>query len=245
MSCKRRFTAIVPSLCSKVAVLAAAMVLLGAWGGRNETYRYKLTLAVDTPVGIKRGSSVVEATFFEASVPGSGIMHRLRGEAVYVDLGPEARPLIALLTQTLHAPKNVWSRDGGPGAPLLVRLNGRPLSERVVDDIKQIASMRGRHELTPDDLPNLVTFANTDDPASVIEIDPDDLASTLGPGISWREITVESTDEPLTALIARKLPWLAQYRDRMLDGQRTRNPRNRTLANSLSSADFRFGDALK
>ena len=70
--------------------------------GKSESYRYKLTLAVNTPAGVKRGSSVVEVSFYEVSVPARGTMHKLHGEALYLDLGSGARPLIALLTSRLH-----------------------------------------------------------------------------------------------------------------------------------------------
>ena len=103
----------------------AAVVLIGvclAGCGKSESYRYKLTLAVNTPDGIKRGSSVVEVQFWDVSIPARGTMHKLRGQALYLDLGSGARPLIALLTSQLH-PKYGndlrWSRDAGPGGKLL------------------------------------------------------------------------------------------------------------------------------
>jgi hypothetical protein len=88
------------SLLFVAAAVMMAVVLTGC--GRTESYRYKLTLAVNTPEGVKRGSSVVELVFWEVSIPASGITHKLRGEALYLDLGPGARPLIALLTSRLH-----------------------------------------------------------------------------------------------------------------------------------------------
>ena len=69
------------SLLRVVAVAAIGLCLAGC--GRTETYRYKLTLAVDTPEGVKRASSVVEVLFYSVSFPERGIMHKLRGEALY------------------------------------------------------------------------------------------------------------------------------------------------------------------
>jgi|SRR4051794_1778390 hypothetical protein len=69
-----------------------ALIGLGLAGcSRSETYRYKLTLAVNTADGVKRGSSVVEVLFYQVSFPERGTMHKLRGEALYLDLGPGAR----------------------------------------------------------------------------------------------------------------------------------------------------------
>lgn len=236
------------SLAKLGAIFAIAVSVVGL-GGRTESYKYKLTLAVDTPAGEKRASSVVEVTFYEVSVPGRGIMHRLRGEAVYLDLGPGAKPLIALLTQKLHPPRKIseirWTRDAGPGLDLLAKLNGQPLSDRYIDDVPRIAQMRKPQPLSPGELPNLVTFADTNDPASVIEVDPNNLSATLGPNIAWREIILESTDEPVTASIGAKLPWLAQYYGTMLDGQKARNLAKRTLPNSLNTADFQSPTGLR
>src|ERR1700737_2052499 len=107
--------------------VAAVMAFALAACGRSESYRYKLTLAVNTPDGVKRGSSVVEVLFREVSIPERGTMNRLRGQALYLDLGPGARPLIALLTSHLH-PKygaaQLWTRDGGPDIRQLALLYG-------------------------------------------------------------------------------------------------------------------------
>lgn len=207
--------------------------------GRTESYRYKLTLAVNTPDGVKRGSSVVELLFYDVSIPARGTMHKLSGEALYLDLGPGRRPLIALLTSQLH-PKygkdQRWSRDGGPDDNLLSRLYGVTLSASLLEYVSKIARMRGAHEITTDDLPDLVTFADINDPKSVIEVDPKDLQAALGPNVSWNEITLESTDEPITKGIELKLPWIPAYHQGMLDGEHY--SARTTLANTLSAADF-------
>src|SRR4051794_206608 len=90
------------------------MTLCLAGCGRTESYQYKLTLAVDTPDGVKRGSSVVEVAFWPVSIPARGVMHKLRGEALYLDLGSSRRPLIALLSSALHPKYGKelrWTRD--------------------------------------------------------------------------------------------------------------------------------------
>ncbi|MGA2998307.1 hypothetical protein [Bradyrhizobium sp.] len=220
------------------------VVVLAGCGERTESYRYKLTVAVNTPDGVKRASSVVEVLFGEISIPGRGILHKLRGEALYLDLGSGAKPLIALLTRQLHVQHGrgrepLWSRDGGPGP----KLYGLALSGDTMADVSRLARMRGLHRITPADLPDLVTFADVNDPKTVIEVDRSDLQATLGPDISWNEITLESTDEPITAGIVRKLPWLSAYYVGMLDGSRYHD--RGTLANTLSAADFDHSGDLK
>ena len=215
--------------------VAAVMVLALAACGRSESYRYKLTLAVNTPAGVKRGSTVAEVLFRDVSIPERGTMHKLHGQALYLDLGPGARPLIALLTNKLHPKYGEdirWSRDGGPSLRLVSSIYGIPPS----GDIPRIANLRGPRRITQDDLPNLVTFADINDPKSVIEVNPDYLQGALGPGVSWNEITLESTDEPITTGIKAKLPWLPAYYGLTLDGDRYHN--KNTLANSLGTGAF-------
>lgn len=112
-----------------------------------------------------------------------------------------------------------------------------------MDAIPRIAGKRGPRSINPDDLPDLVTFADPNDPKTVVEIDPNDLQATLGPDISWSEITIESTDEPITKGIELKLSWIAAYYDKMLDGGRYHD--KNTLANKLSTANFHEPADLK
>lgn len=48
------------------------------------------------------------------------------------------------------------------------------------------------------DAPLLVTFGDLSDPASVMRVDPADLALSFGAGFALREITLEVTDDAVT-----------------------------------------------
>jgi hypothetical protein len=229
------------SLLRLVAVVAISLCLAGC--GKSESYRYKLTMAVNTPEGVKRGSTVVEVLFYDVSIPDRGTMHKLRGEALYLDLGPGARPLVALLTSQLHPKYDHgrqlhWTRDAGPAEDLLSQLNGQALSADYMNDLPRIARMRGPHRIAPADLPDLVTFADVNDPKSVIEVDRNDLQATLGPDITWNEITIESTGEPVTTGIVRKLPWLPAYYGKNLRLDGSNHGAMHALANILDWFDF-------
>jgi hypothetical protein len=49
------------------------------------------------------------------------------------------------------------------------------------------------------------------------------LGSSIGPNLTWNEITLESNDEPIAKGIVRKLPWLPAYYSAMLGGARYRD----------------------
>ncbi|NMW32944.1 hypothetical protein HKD42_12810, partial [Altererythrobacter sp. RZ02] len=92
---------------SRVA-LGAAFVLSGCGLGPDPTpdYRYRLTVEVETPEGLKSGSSVIEVQTNiagEYSIPTPGrVSQRLRGEAVTVDLD-DGQVLFALLRSDSEA----------------------------------------------------------------------------------------------------------------------------------------------
>ena len=89
--------------------------------------------------------------------------------------------------------------------------------------------------------PMLVTFGNLNDPKSVIRVDPAHLDNTFGPGVQLKRITVQITDQPVTTGIDRRLPWLGNYNDKMLDGHRIND--SQLFSNRLSEDDFKAGFA--
>ena len=85
--------------------MATALMSLGLTGcaqaeDATPDYRYRLTVEIDTPQGLRSGSSVIEVEQSMGSTAMSGfgrrLARRVRGEAVAVDL-PDGRTLFALL----------------------------------------------------------------------------------------------------------------------------------------------------
>ncbi|MEL7190204.1 MAG: hypothetical protein AAGK17_11675 [Pseudomonadota bacterium] len=222
----------------------AAMLLAGCSESSPPEYRYRLKVEVETPEGLKTGSSVIEVSTQVASKnaiisPGRATM-RARGEAVAVDL-PDGRTLFALMrseSQTDWA-SNVMSLlapsyRGEGAAKEKIRAILRMQGEYDLPLYKPAGPGRRRHMY-----PMLVTFGDLDDPTSVEKVDPLDLAATFGEGVKLKRITVEVTDDPVTTGIEERLAWLSSQKEGMLDGRRnnTIKAENR-LANDLSSFDF-------
>jgi hypothetical protein len=107
-----------------------------------------------------------------------------------------------------------------------------------MQDISRIARERGARKITPDDLPDLVTFADVSEPKTVIEVDRNDLQATLGPDISWNEITLESTNEPITKGIELKLSWIRKSFEKNLRLDGSEYGSKVEIANRLSWTDF-------
>jgi hypothetical protein len=125
------------------------------------------------------------------------------------------------------------------------RIYGAMPSSDFIDDVPRIARMRGPRPISPADLPDLVTFVDFNDPKSVIEVNPNDLQATLGPNVTWHEITLESTDGRITTGIRTKLPWLSKYFDQNLRLDGSKYGANVELANILSWFEFDQSDDLK
>jgi hypothetical protein len=176
-------------------------------------YRYRLTVEVDTPEGLKTGSSVIEVRQ-NMGRSGSSPLHsqiyrHAKGEAVPVDL-PGGRTLIALLrsendiewaAQVMHriAPKieGETSEDAFDNVLLIKGVVEMPRTFPPVAWIPERSAY-----------PMLVTFGDLADPASVAEVDPDDLVASFGEGVKLKRITVELTDDPVTTGINERLGWL-------------------------------------
>jgi hypothetical protein len=145
-------------------------------------------------------------------------MHDTRGQALYLDLGPGQRPLIALLTRIRRddevAPNMDmyrWSEDSPSLVLVKVCFGGDEGLDWIEVAIQFNKRCRRPLPITTADLPDLVTFAEVNNPKSVMFVDPNNLAATLGPGVSWRSMTLQVTDEPLTKRIDEHLPWVRGY----------------------------------
>ena len=203
-----------------VASTAIAFVLTGCTSNTS-SFRFRMTVVVETPEGPKTGSSVYAV--------GAGNKVKLtseegtrflwdRGEAVAVEL-PGGKTLFALLKTGAHFEDM---------ATLSMETLDPHFTERY-DTVGTAARIAGREGVTspvavdPAIYPMLVTFEDINDPTSVELVDPDDLAATFGEGTALKRITVQITDDPVTTGIEERLGWLDNYYDKMLDGSSINN----------------------
>lgn len=204
------------------------LFLAGGCGRSTPDYRYRLTIEVETPEGLRSGSGVLSVRSYRAgeySIPTPGaISHRLRGQAVMVDLGRRGT-LFALLCSDVDVdwPKTLMFRL----TPRLPKAELRGLSSRERDE-RQYAAMLARRQpievprYFPDiaDLRNvpgwpvMVRIGEFQDPTTIVRADPDDLAPVFGEGVRIKRIIAQMTDDPVTLGIEKKLPWLLDFNKR-------------------------------
>lgn len=185
--------------------VAALLSGCGLFGGNS--YRFRMTVEVETPQGLKTGSSVYAVTGFTTSdlmTGGTSSDTEFKGEAAMVDLG-NGRVLFALLRMA-----NGTSSDDHL-AIMSMKAMDPAYANNKKDSAQRIASGSGitsPAEVAPKDYPLLVTFGDMQDPTSVTRVDPTNLAASFGPGVRLKRIVVEVTDDDVMAGIEERLGWL-------------------------------------
>lgn len=239
-----------------VILTASIFLLLGtcAWMvGPYGTYRYKLTLEVETPEGLKSGYAVREVKTIHGIklTPESHPSVRIRGEAVVVDLGERGVAFSIIEEDAKTIACNAFPVPGeSPGSGCTT-----PEGIRYYDSLKE-----GKAILPLKWLPTIVTFTDLKDPTSVqyvygVEryeeplphggsetgwrVKEDNFEKLFGQGVKLKQVTIEMTDEPVTIRVLNWLPWLLEYKNKLFDKRtvHTINAKNQ-LANSLGMGSF-------
>jgi hypothetical protein len=178
---------------------------------KDGTYRFRMTVEVETPEGVKSGSSVYQVSVAERlQVTPESLVRKvtLTGESVAVDIAP-GRTLFTLL-KTISFNDSFFLMSLRSLQPNCRRTYGSP-EECTIDAMVSRLSKAGPGKpfiVKPDSYPMLVTFSDLDDPTSVERVDPDDLAASFGEGVTLKRITVQLTDDSVTTAIEERLKWL-------------------------------------
>lgn len=213
-----------------------ALTLAGC--GNADKFRYKMTVEVETPQGLRTGSAVRALESYEGGgfLFGEGRpgVRMTGGEAVAVDVAP-GQVLFALLTGasgevdygTRIADRAIVGRDG----------RGWDRTPRVVELWPNAPQTTALANTNP--LPMLVWFRDIADPKSVEEVKPNALSSAFGPGVRLRRITVQVTDESIAAGIGKRLRYLGRCPEPSLNP--SHGPNDWSIAATLHHGDFRRG----
>lgn len=178
--------------------LLAFLLLLSSISGCRDAYqwRQKMTIVVNTPHGMRSGSSVVQVSALYGHVPmtSSEVEYDVTGEATVIEVA-EGRYVFALLGHDEERVARTF-RDV------------LPTSRR--DWLPLISKVSGSRSVPFKELPTFVTFGNLQDPRSIKRLDPLNFTAVLGPGYSFRAATIEITSQPMTTgEVAKILPWMS------------------------------------
>lgn len=218
--------------------IVALLFGLGWLAYRPSTYRYKMTVEVDTPAGSRTGFAVREVTYVP-SLPllaASGFSLKQRGEAVAVDLQGGQALFVPLQTdghETIRA-------GFGQGRETDVKaLLDRAKGDRKVYVYPSLPALKAHNS----SYPPMVRFRDAADPATVERVDPADLAASFGAGVLLKRLTLQATDEPITSGITTRLPWWQKLSERKarLNGNTSIAVTTNDLADNMGPGDFSAG----
>jgi len=228
-----------------------AIVVVGSLIYLNRPdHKYRLTIDIQTPDGIKSGSSVIAVYHAKDGgiIPGVGGGTGIKGDAIFIDLGG-GRNLVALLAQGEHA-SYVDGMDGLAWRAFLAAGYSKPsagtstapdASPKIL--FSDVKNLTGTVPVTGPLIPTLATFKDVNDPKSIVEVRSDDLTSVFGSGYRIQSLSLTMLPvglwpldfggflgEPVTKGIENKLPWISQLKSKNLGGRIQTYP-DRVVAN--------------
>ena len=236
-----------------VAVVGVYFAMWLAWNTAypSGTWRYKMTVEVETPEGVKTGYAVREVSvqLVPHFLPEVSSTKTLKGEAVVVDLGERGQVFALLSGYSL-----------GSDYALMLLFNA--FSSGTGDEKKQLSYYENLKipptALEPQWYPKFVRFRDPNDPKTVeslldmkvcdghkgwpekLCVKEDRFEQAFGQGVKLKSVTVEMTDEPVTwGRVNEILPWLMTLRGGYLDGQFLGG--GPELSNILHGGNFQTG----
>lgn len=195
--------------------MLATMLIACAASLHAPSYRYRMTVEIDTPSGVRKGSGVIE------------VLPRLKGEhAADMAVDGEAVPVDLPGGRTIYALLRSESTEDWAGWILLwlvrtPKMAGAGFSDelRVVEKTSALLILprkfppgAGRPLTKEDARPTFVMFGNERHPETVRIVNSNHLTASVGEGVKLRRITLQVTDDPVTRDIANRLPWVLNHR---------------------------------
>lgn len=191
--------------------LLAALVIGDQIRINRPGHKYRLTVEVETPDGVKSGSGILAIT------PDRGYSRKghtaAAGDAVFVDLGG-GRNLVALLA---HLDEKKLDLDAINY--VVLRAYNAASGKRV--NFNDLSKLSGSAPVKGELIPVLLTFADPADPGSARAVPPDQSEAVLGKGYRVRGLAAEVVPngfwpvdfggplgDPVTRGIATRFPWL-------------------------------------
>lgn len=221
-----------------IAADVTSVYVSGVW-------RYKMTVEVETPEGLKTGSAVHEVSNSASDLkfmdfPESSNAPKFKGEAVAIDLGKRGTVFAILPTDPYYMfIHTYWGNKGGA---------------TTVEGIHFFNSLKigDERNLPANDYPWFVMFKDIKEPKTVMLIKGmkfdadkqeyvlvDQFREMYGAGVKIKSIKLEITKEPVTWNIEKQLTWLPARYKGTLDGKFAGG--GPELANILHSGNFHQG----
>lgn len=219
------------SRCKTALASLAVFLVIGATAacalttGGDGTWRYRMTVTVETPEGDKTAHAVwqVSADSNWAPLPEQAPMSfEVKGEAVVVDLGQRGVVFALLRGQTLGSDYSKYV--------LFKAIPSPPPSSQIAKPLDADVTFIGSRPLPPSLYPMFVRFRDMNDPKTVENlmsqercpdtsgypvkycITEDRFAEAFGDGVKLKSVTLDLTNEPVTSgIVAKYAPSFNPY----------------------------------
>jgi hypothetical protein len=189
--------------------LGAGVVLWIHLSFPTASYRYRLTIAVESDGQVHSGSSVIEVNyrFYPSWFAGGTFERHLQGQAVLIRLG--ARGVLAAALEYNIDRSVVGANDlairafdrGGRDYPTLRK------------SVEAIFLMRGPVDLTQDNMPAFIWFSDDNDPETAHLVKPQNFPAVIGDATRVVSARLEITRDPIIIDIDEELPLYKKLRE--------------------------------
>lgn len=185
-------------------------VSLTACGESFGTYHFRLTIEADTPEGPRSGSGVMSVSYgrgpqWAGGIGGGSATGRLRGEAVFFDIG-NGRNVVVLLAHGERAESGEEIR----WLPVTA-LTGAGLGWGSADALAALKAkgkrLEGKVELLPPLIPTLVTFSDVNDPRTMRQLRPSEFPHYFGRDYAFKRATLEIVSSGIWPFSLMPLAW--------------------------------------
>jgi hypothetical protein len=189
-----------------VLLSAAALPLAGCWGDERVVKRVKVIAKAEVDGKVVEGSSVAEVQWRPRG--DGGMDADEQGEAVVLELAGKGTVYILSMTFQEDGFDNthIWPSQ----VSRAVGLKGGIHKE----DLPKIESLKGRFAFIPRDkfqiIPVIVAFKDETEFRSIYRVLPEDFSKHFGAGVKFLGVEFEVTDEPVSEVLAKRLPMLLQ-----------------------------------
>jgi hypothetical protein len=191
-------------LTRRAVLSAAALPLAGCWGDERVVKRIKVIAKAEVDGKVVEGSSVAQVQWRPRG--DGGMDADEQGEAVVLELAGRGTVYVLSMVMTDEGwgTGSIWNEQ----VALAVGIKGGVHQE----DLSRFKELLGRFSYIPGikgtTLPVMVTFKDEADFRSVYRVLPEDFSKHFGAGVKFLSVEFEVTDEPLTEVLAERLPVL-------------------------------------
>jgi hypothetical protein len=197
------------------------------------SWHQKLTVSIETPDGLKTGSAVTQVrVWFQPTyfLGGRGGGNDVQGEATIVEVAP-GKYLFVLIGKETDIAYNLY-KAGQKGK--------RPTWAEVYEVLRKEKGVP--KSSMPFVYQRFVTFTDINDPTTVTEVDPANLAATFGTGYALNDVTIEATDEKVTDGFVTTFGFFSQLEKQVtLSGLQRYDASKPDEVNYLTNSAFRIG----